>query len=423
MASWLDSSLLVGAQAGFGSAATGHVALLCEKPKWTPSNEVQDFDLLTGQIGAAPEKLVGRRSATLNFKMPLEGLLATYTGAEAIADVSPMWFNMIQSAMGCSGSPVVAAPNDVVSATSTAITMESGSGADYQAGQLFVSALSASSIVPQVGWLKSRSSDVMTLFEASVNTVNDTLGDVFPSNVAWQTNGSITPSFVGFKLQGATDGNKVVFNDCICESFKITWEAGAVPTIEFTYKCYDFKADNTTAGLSVPTEYFRIPQIVGANNGRATLGGTAQCSLEACELTWSATIIDNKCHGGTQGMTAPLASKPRISLTFSIPHDSADTIYDSVGASTTVGQSKWQSAFELGTRKSVGIYVGSKVGRIFSMLVPSGLLQATPSPEDRNGLLAYKLELRAATYSGDTAMNGETDANSAVNSVFRIGIA
>ena len=82
MASWTDSSLLLAIQsdlttpttpdANFGGnqiAANKFQAILCDAPKVTFNTEVSELNLLTGQIGAAPEKVVGRRSGSVSFEI------------------------------------------------------------------------------------------------------------------------------------------------------------------------------------------------------------------------------------------------------------------------------------------------------------------------------------------------------------------
>jgi hypothetical protein len=103
-------------QSAFGTPNTtdsDFVALLAEAPTVSFEHESQDLDLMTGQVGAAPETLVGRRKATLTFKLPLEGFVSGYDptsedpgGTPAGDEVIPTWFAMLANAMGSNNSAV-----------------------------------------------------------------------------------------------------------------------------------------------------------------------------------------------------------------------------------------------------------------------------------------------------------------------------
>ncbi len=77
---------------------------------------------------------------------------------------------------------------------------------------------------------------------------------------------------------------------------------------------------------------------------------------------------------------------------------------------------------ELGGRVSVGAYVGSEVGKIFGMLIPSAQIVAVPQVTLRDDEVAYQIELEAASYTGDTTDTAETTATSPLDSIARISL-
>ena len=179
MAYWSDHSLAGAMQSAFGTPNTtdgDFVALKCEVPAVTFETEVTELDLLTGQPGAESERLIGARSGTISFTIPLEGLKTGYTpsASESPGDagVLPMWLAMLANAMGsdlssvsnnadfqaglmCSVSEYTA--NGVASATSTAITLDNNTASDkIKAGALVCTALSATTTAVQLGYCKDK---------------------------------------------------------------------------------------------------------------------------------------------------------------------------------------------------------------------------------------------------------------------------
>jgi hypothetical protein len=169
-----------------------------------------------------------------------------------------------------------------------------------------------------------------------------------------------------------------------------------------------------------PDQYSRIPQIVGTNSGLATLGGQAACGLESCTWEWSATLRETKCHGTGNGISAVAVTKPRVKATITVPRSDSDAIYDTAGSSATQGQHRWQSALELGTRISVGCYIGTRVGRVFAFLIPSGIVQDTNVGQ--GDVVTDSVTVLAGSYTADTSDTAETSADSPKGSIARIAV-
>ena len=456
---WTDSSLLLALQADLSTpstlAAAEFVPILCDVPKVTFNTEVSELELLTGQVGAAPERIVGRRSGSVTFDIPLQGFKDGYDptaenpGGAPVGgvEVIPPWLVLFANALGCnvealagatlsdkntnfwrgtflSNSPYGAAKVTAAGTNSTALQMDVGEGANHKAGEFIAAALSAV-IVPFVGFTKTKAVDLCTIFEATraaAPNYDDNAANVYGSSTAWQSDDQ--PRFFTAYWVGPDPKLCYVLTGLVCESVKISLDAGAVPVASFSFRFYDYRANNTLGGLIVPDAYDRTPQLVGNKSGQLMLDTASKCGLEGVSLEWKCTIKENKCHYAPEGIDSVAIIKPRISLGFTIPHDKDDAIYDAAGAPAATGSHNWQSSLELGTTHSVGIYVGPSVGRSLGLILPAAYVVAAPAIADRDGVQAYTVQLEAGSYSGDsTDTPADTSSNSPLNALFKIGMA
>lgn len=448
MANWQYHSLKVAPQvSGFGTAATvdaDFVALQCETPAVTFETAIEELELLTGQIGAAPERLVGRRSGSISFKMPLEGFKSGYdptANNPGDTGIVPPWMCILGNVLGSqislsdtavkfwkglhlsnsiySAAGVVAAGTD----STHIVTDNAGVSNEILGGELVATALAAAPTTIQMGYVKTKAVQTLTLFEASANVVADNAANVYGTSNAWLSSAQPSQLPLTMRWVGQDTTFAYILQDCICDGVTVTWEAGAVPTIEFKWKFYDFTMDKTKGGLTVPDAFVRVPQIVGTNNGRATIGGTATCTLENCTLEYTQEINEIKCHAATQGITSVTFSKPRVKASMQVLHNSADTVYSAAGVGGNTGSHQWQSFLERGVEKSVGVYVGSAIGRVFAFLVPAGKIIAVPAVSLRNGAVQYALQVEAGAYTADTSDTAETASTSPLDSIFRASLA
>lgn len=456
---WTDSSLLMALQTDMTTPSTlsdgEYVALLCDTPKVTFNTEVSELDLTTGQVGAAPEKIVGRRSGTISFAVPLQGFKVGYDptgenpGGAPVGGVTviPPWLALLGNALGCnvaslagatlsdqnanfwqgthlSNSGYAAGKVTAAGTDSTHLEVDAGEEANHYAGQLVAAAVNAN-VAPFLGFIKSLTGQVFAVQEAaraSSANYDDNNANVYGTATAWQSDNQ--PKYLTARWVGPNTKACYVLSGLVCESWKISLDAGQVPVIEFTYRFYDYSMDKTKGGLVVPDSYSRTPQLVGAKTGQLMLDGAVKCGLEGVSLEWKATIRESKCHYASQGISAVAIVKPKIMLTFSVPHDADnDVVYDEAGSPGNTGSHVWQSSLELGTTHSVGIYVGPALGKCFALHLPAGKVAAAPAIGDRDGAQAYTVQLEAGAYTGDTACNGETSANSPLDAPLKIGMA
>lgn len=473
---WQEHSLGIGPQIGGFGTYTGvddGVAntdgawawIQGDKPKIQLATELTELDLMTGQIGAAPERLIGRRHATIGFSMPLEGFKTNYNPAAedpgglpvAGQEVVPPWFCLLANALGSKITSVTTIAEfwrGIGASVSqyTAAGMEAGTplsivttdaaGTKIDGGQLIVASLGATSTTPQFGFVKTKVrapgapfNNTFTLFEPAGNDVANTLADTFGTANAWLSSAIYSQIPVTIRHTGEGVEACQIFPDCVCTGAKITWDSGAVPTIEFTFNAYDFRWNKTRGLLSIPAPYQRIPQIVGANNGRVTLGrvkgGTfsvaaadaVQCGLESCVWEYKVEIAEIKCHSATQGISGVVYKNPRITASASLAWSSTDEVRNSAGFAGDVGSHWWQSHLELAQRLSLGVYIGSNVGRLFAFLIPHGILTAVPQVSDIGGADGYQLSIEAASYSEDSSDTpGDTAETCPLGSIARLAL-
>ena len=430
------------------TADADFVAVKCTKPSVSLEQEVTELDLLAGKIGAGAERIVGKKSGTISFDIPMEGFKAGYDGSDDAGsapasghEVVPPWLCLVGSAMGCNSSAVASATDfwrgvhlscaassaaGVTSATASALTVDSSTVSDkHLAGQLVVSATAASDTSPQFGFLKTKAAQVLTYAYDTGNIDNSGTATTYSSATAWSSNDQPIPMTI--RWTGQETAFSYVFIGCVMESFTINGlDAGAVPTISISYRFYDYECDNTLGGLEIPSDYDRVPRIVGTSNGRALVGSAAgamavTCGLEGVSLAYSCEVREVPCHSKSTAVSAVQIIKPRYQLALTIPHSSTDTIYDGAGASASTGAHEWQSALQLGQKRGLAIEVGSKIGRIAAIYIPAAVLTAAPST-DTGDVLKYGLSFEAAAYDGDSTDTAETEETAPIDSSIRIGL-
>ncbi|MBM4346202.1 MAG: hypothetical protein FJ100_22740 [Deltaproteobacteria bacterium] len=458
---WTDSSLSLALQADLTTpstlAAGAFVPILGDTPKVAFNTPVNELELMVGQVGAAAERIVGARSGTLTFSVPLQGFKSGYDptaenpgGAPAQvggAEVIPPWFILLANAVGCNIEALAGATladqntnfwrgtflsNSVYGAgkvteagtDSTNIQGDAGEGAAHKAGQFLAAAVSAS-VAPWVGFIKTKVVDLMTAFEAArAATANydDNAANIYGTATAWQSDDQ--PRYLTAYWTGPNTKACYILSGLVCESFKISLDAAETPVIEFTFKFYDYSMDKTKGGLVAPDTYVRTPQIVGNKSGVLMFNTAVKCGLEAVSLEWKAQLRETKCHYAAQGISAVAIIKPRVTISFSIPHDADnDVVYSDAGVAGNTGSHYLQSSLELGTTHSLGIYLGPAVGKCLGVSLPASIVTQVPSIGDRDGLQAYTVTMEATSYSGDETDTAETSSNSPLDAICKFGLA
>ena len=158
--------------------------------------------------------------------------------------------------------------------------------------------------------------------KAPLANFDDDNANIYGTATAWTTSDQPRP------LTAIWTGNDTtmayVLTGLVCESFKLSLEPGMTPTVEFTFKFYDFQMDKTLGGLVIPNSYARVPALVGTKTSVAYLDSAVKCGLQSLSIEWKATVQETMCHSAAQGVSAVSIVKPRVSVNCTIPHDSSE---------------------------------------------------------------------------------------------------
>lgn len=451
-----DSSVLLALQSSLTAPNTtdgDFVALACSAlvPKF--ETETTEFDLLKGQVGAEPEVVVGRRKGSVEISMPVEGFKDGYDptaenpGGAPVGSVEviPPWFAWLGNILGShidgisTGDPLstqntnfwrgqhlscneyTAAGVTAAGTDSTHVTLDNATASDkIKAGELVVTALDAAS-QPQIGFVKTKLAQLLTLFEASQATVASNAANVYGSATAWVSDEKQRP--MTMRWTGESANLCYELTGLMISDVELTLDAGAITNVKFTGTYEDYQVRQADGGLVVPDAYERAPAIIGAHGGALMLSGTDTQYLEQVVLKYSCTLRRFKGHSAEQGIAAVVPVRPRVRMSFSVPHDNADGVYDATGSVATEGSHVWQSRFEQGASLSMGIYVGPQVGRCLAVRLPNATVKATPEAADREELLAYGITIGAEAYSGDSTDTAETSADAPIDAILSISLA
>lgn len=448
-----DSSVALALQSNLLTPNTtdaDFVAIQCTKlvPKLT--TDVQEFELLTGQVGASPEKIPGRNHGTVTIEIPLEGFKDGYDptaenpgGAPfAGAEVIPPWLAIVANILGShieginTGDPLsdqntafwrgthlscneyTAAGVTAAGTDSTHITCDNAGASDkIKPGEAVLAAMSVNGQA-MWGFVKTKVAQLLTLFDPAQKVNADNAANLYGTATAWLSSEEQRP--LTLRWTGEHANSCYELTGLKFPKFTLTLDAGAVSVLTLEGEFQDFRIRQNDGGLVVPDAYDRAAAIIGAHLGSACLDSTDTLGLEGLKVTFDSTAKERKGHSAAQGIADVLYSKKRVHVEVIVPYDSADDVKDATGNAATEGDHKWQSRFRLGTSSSLGVYVSPQPGRALAVLAPAAKLAQAPELQDSNDELAYALRFDASTYTGDSSDIGGDATNSPLDSLFRI---
>jgi len=409
------------------TATTGFEYLPAEVAVPDLVRDAEDLQFATAQVGAyQPPAVGGKHGSTFTVRIPLRGFKSGYDATAeqpgVDADVISREIALLGAILGSNNSAASSnanlmkgahlqasnayTANDVSSATATAVTVQAASGANYAVGDFACFDDNGGQTAPQLGFIKSIAGDVLTLFEGSANTASSN-DENYGTVTAYLSNAEPLP--LTFRIVGDQTQFGQIFTGCIPVSGSITLNANQTSILEVTFQSTSREWDATIGGLQTSDAFTRLPPIIGNNGGRIAVGGSQACGLTDVTLSFENELKWFECASGAEGYSAVKVVSRAWSLSYAVPHDSADTI--------TSGEHQHEYGFEQGMSGSVSITVGTTVGRIMSILCPSWHIYEQPALEDIDGVLYHRLNLRPGEYSGDGASTG------AGNSILRIGFA
>ena len=407
-----------------GSSDTTTFACEVAIPK--RGRELATLDYATGQVGAGKGPIVGvRQGSEFSIKFPLTMLKTDYNPeteepGDSNGTTSPAAV-LLANALGSRNASVATAANlkygvglyneaydgaaVVASSTPTVVKLDTGLGAGILPGSLLAIGVPTTNALRQLGLVLSVAGDDVTLGEAWTGAAS--AGDnILPSATACLNGNEQIP--LTFSIRGRSANFNDVAIGAVCKSIKITMDAGMVPMVEMGYQAFgDFYRKTTGGAVTLPNDTWKVLKpLAGAFGGRLTVNGTLTCGLEKLTIDIALDVQPIKCFSGLQGVSAANTVTRTVSVSFSAPRDSADTVAD--------GNDPWQQELVSGMPMSLLGVVGNAAGNIFMFALPQLLITEEPQMEDVGGRLYIASKLAPAVVSvfGDGTITDTAPQNS-----------
>ena len=288
-------------------------------------------------------------------------------------------------------------------ATTSSIVVNAATGANYDVGNLVAVSTATTDTLPQVGFIKSISTDTLTLFEASRNA-SSTSDKVWPTATCkWSAD---EPKPLTLRMLGPATEEGLEYADCICIGGTITPEPTGSVKFELQMMSGGTrKWDATIGGLTAPTKFLRVPPAVGSFGSFYTYKGAESC-LRDLSISWSREVhlVPGGGAAGDEGFCDFVFTNNELLVNVSIPYASGDTI--------TAGEHIHENDMLNETLVSLGAYVGIAPGKGCAMLFPSLHHASVPKLVTVEGALYTQCSLRADAYAGDGASTKNGNSNS-----------
>lgn len=425
--SWSYKSVsFAGQQDLVTEASTDFVKFACEVAIPKRGRELQEVDYAMGQVGARKGPVVGvRQGSEFTIKGPLTMLKTGYNPATAAPGdtgqtTSPIAV-LLANALGSRNASIASAANlrngvglyneaydaaaVIASSTTSVIKLDTGLGAGILPGSLIAIGVPTTNALRQLGWVASISTDDVNLAEAwsQAALAND---NILPTATATLNGNEQVP------LTFMIKGKEASFNDvgigCVCKNIKLSFDAGMVPIVELSYGAYgDWYRKSTGGAVTIPDDDYKVLKpLAGAFGGRLTVDGTVTCGIEKLAIEVAIDVQPRVCHSALQGVDAVNTVMRTLTVSFSVPRDSTDTL--------TNGDDQWQTWLTTGTAKTLIGYVGSEAGNIFTIAMPSLLCLEEPQLEDIGGRVYYAIKAGPGVvdYLGDGTITDTAPQNS-----------
>lgn len=411
-------------------ASTDFIRYACEVAIPKRGREVADLDYATGQWGSRRPVVVGaRQGGEISIKAPLCGLRSGYnpaTSAPGDANLTtPPIAILLANALGSRNASVSSAAgysqgvglyNEaydgsavVSSSTTSVVNLDTGLGAGILLQSLLAIGVPSTNALRQLGWVSEINTDAITLVEAWSQAASN--GDnVLPSATACLNQNEQIP--MTFIIRGAQASFVDVAVGCVAKSIKIMCEAGQVPMVEITYGVFgDMRRDSTGGAVQVPDDDWPVLRpVVGAFGGRLTVDGTVTCGVEKLTIDIALDVQPRLCHSALQGVSQVDTVSKSVTVSFSAPRDSADTV-------DADGNDPWQTALANASEFSIAAYVGEQAGNIWSCLIAPLTVSEEPQLEDVGGRVYVAVKTRPAAFAGlgDGTITGTAPQNSVLS--------
>ena len=393
--------------------------------------EVEEFEASVTQVGAFEPPVPGsKHGGSFRLRMPVRGFKSGYNGAsdspgvdaDIISSEILLWANALGSANGSvtttanmnAGLHLEDADNysnDSLVSAADAATLElgAGEGASWSPGNFVLVGTETTDTAPCAGFIKSISTDTLTLFENAQNQAA-AADDVWPTVTAYQSGAE--PKALSFRMYGDDTTFCLVYVGCVATSWTYSGAPGKTGFLEIEYSYTDRKWNTDDGGQQVADAFLRVPPALGGQNGYFTIDGDSADVADfevSCEMT-PAYIAS---HSGAQGVADVVITERKITATFAEAHASG-------AGEITSGEHVYENKLVNGTTMSLGLYVGHTPGKVFAMLLPAVHVMEQPQPELIDGLLYHRVTTRISAYTGAGGVPTQSESQ---NSNFRFGCA
>ena len=393
-------------QANLTTATSSFTFLQAPFPTINFAREVEDLGLTAAQDFAIEARKVGsKHGGTLSFTVPLRSQPSSYDPTSDAITVNPEMDLLTEligngDSYGYSASEIAGGTDANTFVTTSAVT---------QPGHMMWTGAVASGVhmLSSLGWSKSVTGQTHTMFEDAI-AVPAAGNGVYPRRTIFPDSTQV-PTPKTFCVRGAYAEHDIRLIGCIPEGATISFGAGDVPTVEFTYRFTDYSLESS-GGLTAATEFTRLPPVLGNRKGRVFINGTntgaadseGTCGVGGFSVTITPELVEVPCHGAAEGVSEMKIIRRDATVSFNVPYNASTTS----GTDTIFGNS-----LTSGTGVSISLQVGDRAGQIFAMLIPSAIVTAQPSFGVNDSLVGWSVEAQPGAYTGDGSSTAPGDTS------------
>ena len=387
------------------------IPMVATRPEFSKARDIEELSLAVSSDFAIQPRVVGsRHGGTFTFSVPIRSQLPTYNDPTDPLAQNPEVI-LLEDVMGAKHTGVSAAAE--IALLSTACVWKV-TAATPDEGACYYTGTNGAQTVNALGWVTDLTGTTATLFEDG-RAIPAAGQDLYGMYTLASDDSQPTSKTFFFKGQSTEHG--LYLTGCIPTGANIRLANGKVPTIEFSYMFDSWEYDTASgAGLLSETDYKRLPPIMGIFGGRVTLDGgstgvadvTGRCGVGEISIEITNEVYSQPCHGAPQGFAGIDILSRKARASFSIPWTQDDI---------TAGQTLWDDSLENGTPISVMVQVGSVVGQVFSLFIPTAVVVDQSQLGEQDTAMVWTI-----TVSPDSGYAGDSGAVFPANTSFRLAI-
>lgn len=395
-------------------------SIACTMPTINFAREEEELSESRSTDFEANRRVIGSKDGgTMSFQMQLKSQPSSYdpTAADPASTnetslITDAFGALYTGDHGSNGVVLASSGHDANTAVLTATGTPSASVGEFVA---FGGGSSPYTITCQGAVTSDDGAQTVGMFEDMQADPTNGL-NVYAFQTFYATSAVAQPGFKTFRITSDQD-HEIDLIGCVLTGFKFMHSPLQGTKLEFTYTFTDW-AYGTTGGITAPTEYNRIPVLLGNNGARVWIDGddnsdgtaetTGTCGLADTELDIQLRYARTQCHSANEGISTRQLIRREATLTFSKPW-----ITDDISSARSV----WQAHYEDQTTFSYSLQAGTTAGSLVQLLIPAMRVSSDPGISDNEDKLVFTVEAEPAAYSGDGAGSGDPK-----NSIIRFGL-